>query len=114
MFKFETLEVWKKAQKLCSEILDEVHRLPNEYRYTIGNNLIRAAISIPNNIAEGTGRKSKKEAHNFYNIAKGSAYEVVNVSMILRDKKVLAIERFQELYRDSEEICRMLTGLMKS
>ena len=113
MFKFETLEVWKKAQKLCHEVIDDVKGLPIEYRYTIGNNLVRAVISIPNNIAEGTGRKSKREAYNFYNIAKGSAYEVVNVSMILNEKKLINQKRFCVIYSESEEICRMLTGLIR-
>ncbi|MFH1866854.1 MAG: four helix bundle protein [Patescibacteria group bacterium] len=97
MFKFETLEVWKKSQQFCCDILEDVKKLPSEYRYTVGNNLIRAAMSIPNNIAEGTGRKSKKESNNFYNIAKGSTYEVVNVSMILRDKSLITNARFDTI-----------------
>jgi four helix bundle protein len=112
MFKFETLEVWKKSQRFCSDIIDDVKKLPNDYRYTIGNNLIRAAISVPNNIAEGSGRKSKKEANNFYNIAKGSVYEVINVSMLLVDKSLITQSRFDIIYQQSEEIARMLTGLM--
>lgn len=112
MFKFETLEVWKKSQRFCGDIIDDVKKLPNDYRYTIGNNLIRAAISVPNNIAEGSGRKSKKESNNFYNIAKGSIYGVINVSMLLADKSLITQPRFDTIYQQSEEIARMLTGLM--
>ncbi|MFH1112202.1 MAG: four helix bundle protein [Patescibacteria group bacterium] len=112
MFKFETLEAWKKSQHLCSIILDEVKNLPNEYRYTIGSNLIRAAISVPNNIAEGAGRKNKKESINFYNIAKGSVYEIVNVVMILFNKNLITKQYMDEIYKQSEEIARMLTGLI--
>ncbi|MFH1111799.1 MAG: four helix bundle protein [Patescibacteria group bacterium] len=113
MFKFETLEVWKKSRKLCGDILEEVKRLPIEYRYTIGSNLIRAAISVPNNIAEGSGRKNKRESINFYNIAKGSIYEVVNVLMILFDKNLITQQLLNEMYNASEEISRMLSGLIK-
>lgn len=112
MFKFETLDVWKKSQQFCMDILEDIKKLPPDYRYTIGNNLIRAAISVPNNIAEGRGRKTKKEANNFYNIAKGSVYEVVNVSMIMFSKKLLTPSRYHQIYQQSEEISRMLSGLM--
>lgn len=113
MFRFETLEVWKKSQQLCSDILLEVKKLPVEYRYTIGSNLIRAALSIPNNIAEGSGRTSKREAVQFYNIARGSTFEVVNVSIVLRNQQLLSAPRFEAIYNQSEEVCRMLSGLMK-
>ncbi|MFZ5391230.1 MAG: four helix bundle protein [Patescibacteria group bacterium] len=114
MFKFETLEVWKKSQKLCNDILEDIKVFPVEYRYTIGNNLIRAAISVSNNIAEGSGRKGNKEANNFYNIAKGSVYEVVNVFTILFNKDLIKQNRFKQIYQQSEEISKMLTGLMKN
>ena len=112
MFKFETLEVWKKSQQFCLDILDDIRGLPNDYRYTIGNNLIRAATSVPNNIAEGSGRKSQKEAKNFYNIAKGSVYEVVNVIIILLNKNLITRQRYDQIYQQSEEISRMLSGLI--
>ena len=112
MFKFETLNVWKKAQELCDVVLDEVKNLPSEYRYTIGNNLIRAAMSVPNNIAEGSGRKTIKESSNFYNIAKGSVYEVVNVIMILSNKGLIIREKYDLIYAKSEEISKMLSGLI--
>ncbi|MFH1112227.1 MAG: four helix bundle protein [Patescibacteria group bacterium] len=112
MFKFETLEVWKKSQKLAGKILEEAKKLPADYRYTIGSNLIRAAISVPNNIAEGSGRKNTKESANFYNIAKGSVYEIVNVVMILFNKNLITKQYMDEIYKQSEEIARMLTGLI--
>lgn len=113
MFKFQTLKVWQKAIKYSDKLVNIAIKLPNIYRYTFGTQLINCALSISNNIAEGSGRKSKKESRNFYNIAKGSAYETVNILIILVMRGLYSKEYFNECYREAEEICRMLTGLMK-
>lgn len=114
MFGFEKLEVWKKAIKFCEIIFEITVSLPKLYQFSLGNNLIRAGISISNNIAEGTGRKSKKEANNFYNISKGSVYESVNMLIILSRKSLINKDKFNEIYKEAEEISKMLTGLIKS
>jgi four helix bundle protein len=111
MFGFEKLEVWKKAIKFCEIIFEIVVSLPKLYQFSLGNNLIRASISISNNIAEGTGRKSKKEANNFYNISKKSVYESVNMLIILSRKSLINKDKFNKIYKKAEEISKMLTGL---
>lgn len=112
MFKFENLKVWQKSQQLCVNVIDEIKRLPNEYRFTIGSNLLRAVISIPNNIAEGSGRRSKKEACNFYGIARGSVYEVINVLIVLKNISLITTNKFNKAYKDCEEIAKMISGLI--
>ena len=112
-FKFETLSVWQKAIDYADAMLDIAESLPREYRYNIADQLIRAALSIPNNIAEGNGRRGVVESKNFYNIAKGSAYETVNVLVLLERRGLLGTEDYRRRYQEAEELCRMLSGLMK-
>lgn len=86
------------------------------YQYSFGDQLRRAGLSVPNNIAEGNGRRSKKESSNFYNISKGSVYECVNILVILNNRKLIDWEKFDRevIYKLAEEIAKMLSGLIKS
>src|SRR3989344_9133885 len=115
MFKFERLDVWHKSKefgKLCFEVSET---LPQKYQFSFGEQLRRAILSIYNNIAEGTGRESLKEQSNFYNMAKGSVYEVVNIIIVLFEMRLLKLntERKTEIYELADEICKMLSGLIK-
>ena len=60
-FDFEKLIVYQKALDFMLEIFKLYKKLPPEYKYTIGSNMVRAGASISNNIAEGSGKKSKKK-----------------------------------------------------
>lgn len=114
MFKFETLNVWSKAMEYADLLIEVADGLPQRYQFSFGEQLRRVALSIPNNIAEGSGRRSKREAANFYNIAKGSVYESINILMILSKRKLLRVDfPRKKVYNDAEEICKMLSGLMR-
>ena len=113
MFKFETLNVWKKSIKYCNEMINISSKLPYKYRNSFSDQLLRASISIPNNIAEGSGRCSIREINHFYNIAKGSTYETVNLLLLLKENKLLEPIKYLEDYNKAEEICKMLSGLIK-
>lgn len=115
MFKFQKLDVWGKSINFCQIMIGIADSLSQRYQFSLGEQLRRAAISIPNNIAEGAGRRNRKEAVQFFNIAKGSVYEVVNLLVILSRQKLLKDKYDRpKLYSDSEEIAKMLTGLMRS
>ena len=88
MFPFERLEVWKKSVDFAEEILNLVDEIDRIDIYSLGEQLRRAAISISNNIAEGGGRKSKREKVYFYNIAKESVYEVVSLMEISKGDNI--------------------------
>jgi four helix bundle protein len=115
MFKFQKLKVWEKSRKLSKVCFSISNSLPQRYQFSFGDQLRRAVLSVSNNIAEGSGRKGVKEQSNFYNIAKGSVYEVVNILIILSDLGLLKLSESDkvEIYNLSDEICRMLSGLIK-
>ncbi len=114
MFSFEKLEVWKKSVDLCEELLILADRVGHSDRYSLGEQLRRAAISVSNNIAEGGGRNNKKEKVYFYNIARGSVYEIVNLLEICKRRKHLCEEEHENFYQKAEEIAKMLSGLIGS
>lgn len=73
---FKDLIVWQKAMELVKETYILVKKLPKEETYALSDQMRRAAISIPSNIAEGNGRKSKSEYIRFLDISRGSLYEL--------------------------------------
>lgn len=113
MYKFERLDVYKKALVFNKEIFELVEKFPTHLKFSLISQIIRASISICANIAEGSGRLSNKESRNFYNIAKGSIYEVVSLLDIAFMQKYIIEKEYQKLYAASEEISKMLSGLIK-
>ena len=71
-FTFETLDVYQKARKLVKDIYFLLEKFPSTERYALCDQIRRAAVSIPSNIAEGRGRFSVKERVHFVEIAYGS------------------------------------------
>ena len=76
------LDVWKKAMDLVEEIYRVSKEFPGHEKYGLTNQIRRAAVSIPSNIAEGSGRKSDKELLQYLNFALGSLAETETQIMI--------------------------------
>ncbi len=114
MFKFQTLDVWKKSVEFADLMIEISERLPQKYQFSFADQLRRAALSIPSNIAEGNGRKTDKDSNNFYNISKGSVYECINILVILSKRNLIDWQIFdkRKVYDAAEEIVKMLHGLM--
>ena len=74
----------------------------------------RAAVSIPANLAEGSGRGSTKELLQFTRVATGSAYELQVHLSLAHDLKYLSNDLFQPCNRELNEICRMLNAMINS
>lgn len=83
---FEDLEIWKMAREIVKDIYRDFSSCKD---FDFRNQINRAGISIMNNIAEGFSRESKKEFHQFLNIAKGSCGEVKNMYYIAEDLNYL-------------------------
>ena len=73
---YRDLDVWKQAMELCETVYGIVRKFPADERYALGDQLRRAVVSIPSNIAEGNGRDSRSEYARFLSIARGSLFEV--------------------------------------
>lgn len=114
-FPFEQLEVWRRSVSFAEKLLSFAdQKIDRKDTFSLGEQLRRAVISISNNIAEGGGRDNRNEKKYFYNIARGSVYEVVNLLEICKRRGYLEQGSHTTLYRDAEEIARMLSGLMNS
>lgn len=112
MFKFERLDAWKLSLELYRKIATATKRLTRRDQQFLIEQVLRAALSISANIAEGTGREGVKESKQFFNIAKGSVYEVVSIAHVLRQEELLPDEEFSAVYQLCDRIARMLSGLI--
>jgi four helix bundle protein len=113
-FKFEKLEVWQRSVVFADCIFTATDRFPQRYQYSLGDQLRRAVLSVPTNIAEGSGRDAPKESAYFYRIAKGSIYEVVSLLAVAQRHSLIETQPYAEHYREANELAAMLTGLIKS
>lgn len=104
---FEELDVWKRACQLATQIYDAT-RASREY--SLRNQLRRAAVSIPSNIAEGAERGGK-DFERFLRIARGSAAELRTQCYIASRVGVLTSDEMTRHVAELKEISKMLTGL---
>lgn len=91
----------------CSKIYNVTATFPNEEKFGITNQLRRASVSIPSNIAEGSSRNSNKDFARFLEIAIGSAYEVETQLLISSDLEFIDEENTTELISLLYEITKM-------
>ena len=114
MFNFEKLDVWRKAIDFTDLVYNQTRQFSSDERFGLTNQMLRAAVSISSNIAEGTSRLSQTDYARFIEIATGSVFEVVSQAFIGRRQGFLNDEGFRSLYAAADEIGRMLSGLRKS
>jgi four helix bundle protein len=113
-FKFERLEAWQRAIESANAMFEIADALPQQYQFSLGEQLRRASLSIPTNVAEGCGRDSPKEASYFYRISKGSVYECVSLMVMIGKRGQLNRELYQKLAAEADEIAAMLYGLIRA
>ena len=111
-FDFEDLKVYQKSLDFIDRIFDVYKHLKQEYKYSIGNNLIRAALSVANNMAEGNGKNSKKEKKRYFEISSDSTRECVSVFNVLRRQGILDDGTYSTLRANAREITSMIHGLV--
>jgi four helix bundle protein len=109
MHQFKELLIWKKSRLFCFKIYTVTSSFPSEEKFGITNQLRRASISIPSNIAEGSSRHSNKDFARFLEIAIGSAYELETQLLISSDLGFINHENTVELIKALEEIIKMIS-----
>jgi four helix bundle protein len=107
-------EVWKSAVELSTEIYAVTKNFPDHEKFGITNQLRRASVSIPSNIAEGCGRTSEKDFARFLEFSLGSVFEVKTQLLISKNLKYLEIAQYEIMSIKTDEIAKQLSGLLKS
>ena len=112
MTTFRNLNVYVKSKELVKKIYELLKKFPREEQFVLSDQLRRAVISIPSNIAEGSGRNSQKDQAHFYNIAYGSLMEVFSQLDIACDLGYISHEEFEQMELLINEEAKMLSGLI--
>ena len=110
-FFYEELVVWQKAMELVRLVYQATRRFPVDERFALTDQLRRAVVSIPSNIAEGNGRGSNKDYAHFLSIARGSLYETMTQLRIAKDLGYL--DDYSQFEDIAAEVGRMLGAMLK-
>ena len=111
--RFEDIEAWKKGRELRRVIYANSKRGEFAKDFALKDQIRRAAISVTSNIAEGFEREGNKEFIQFLSNAKGSCGEVRDQLYVALDEEYLSQAAFEELYAQSTEVSRLISGFMK-
>ena len=114
MKSFRELIAWRKAMNLVILIYQQTSHFPGPERLALANQLNRSVVSIPSNLAEGWARHSRKDFLSFIYIARGSLAEVETQTEISHRLGYITPEAYGNLQQQTEELSKILTGLIKS
>jgi len=111
---FEDLKIWQMGESLAMRIYSLTDKFPKHELYNIVSQLRRAAISVPTNIAEASGRYHDKESIHFMFNARGSAEEVRSLLMSSRDLSYVKQNTFASLNEEYLGLIRGINGFIRS
>jgi len=114
VYHFEKLEVWKLSRQVVVSVYQIIKKLPHEEKFALCDQLRRAAISVPSNIAEGISRVAVKETIHFLEIAYGSLMEVYCQLQIALDLHYINEDEFSKIKPLIFKTSKLLNGLHES
>ncbi|MEZ2337601.1 four helix bundle protein [Mucilaginibacter sp. RCC_168] len=109
---YTDLDAWKEARVLAKLVYTSMSKFPKDEIFALQSQIKRAAISIPSNIAEGSGRNHGKDSLQFFYIARGSAYELETQFYLSFDLNFIDKETLDILLTQLEKVRRLLAGLI--
>lgn len=113
MFSFQKMKIYQLAKELAIYSYQLTEKYPQNERYAIMNQINRAAVSVPSNIAEGTSRRSNKEKLNFINIAYGSLMELVCQMEISYELKYITKEENDTIIQKTKNLSVKMSNYKK-
>jgi len=111
---FKELDVWRRGVVLCVRIYALTEAFPKSQQFGLMSQAQRSAVSIPSNIAEGSGRSSNREFARFLNIAYGSACELETQMILAQELGYVSESDLHRASNDIDEVRRMLFSLRRS
>ena len=111
---YQELETWQVGMKLVSEVYRVTKEFPKEELYGLTNQLRRAVVSVPSNIAEGQGRDSTKEFLHHLSIARGSLYETETQLLIAKQLEYIQQSDADSVAAVIASVGRLINALARS
>ena|SRR5690554_6243370 len=108
---FRELNIWKNGMKIVKSTYQISKGLPSDEKFGLISQIQRCSVSIPSNIAEGSGRSTEKDFAKFINISLSSSYELETQLILINDLYNLEIE---VLIKDINELQKMIIGFRRS
>jgi four helix bundle protein len=112
-FNFEKLNVYQQAVQFSNQIFVHSNNWPAKYQFSLADQIRRASLSIPLNIAEGSGR-SKIEFKRFLSISRGSCYECIPLIDISYKQQLITLKDKETWYNQLLSLSKMLSSLRSS
>ena len=113
-YAFENMKAWQEARKLVGATYRLLDDFPKFENYALCDQIRRAVVSLPSNLAEGSGRISVKEQLRFNEIAYGSLMETYNQLIIATDLNYLDKNKLEDIRPQINIVAKMLNGLRNS
>ena len=114
MHNYKKLNVWVSSISLVKNIYNLTRKFPKDEMFVLTQQLRRAAISIPSNIAEGAGRNSNAQFKNFLQISIGSCYEAETQLIISKELEYISEEELDTISKELDSIMKMNHNLQKT
>lgn len=110
-YSFQKLIDWQEAKKLVVDVYHLLDNFPKFEKYALCDQIRRAVVSVPSNIAEGSGRRSLKEKIHFLEISYGSLMETFNQLLIAIDLTYITEESVEEIKPSIDAVAKMINAL---
>ena len=113
-FRFEKLEIWQRSADVADKLFDIADGFEAKKRYRFAEQVRGAALSVPNNIAEGSGSTSNPEFKQFLNLARRSVFECANMLLLLESREIVTSTESELLLQELDELSRMITAFSRT
>lgn len=114
MHNFEKLKIWQKAMDIAVEVYEISMLLPDDEKFNLIHQIKKCSVSIPSNIAEGSGRNSNKEFVQFLGIANGSTFELITQLILSKRLNLINEEIVQPVINQLVEVSNMNFAFQKT
>ena len=112
-YSYKNLEAYKESKKLVKQVYALLKKFPKEEQYALCDQLRRAVISVPSNIAEGSGRTSAKDQAHFFEMAFGPLMEVDCQIDIAKDLGYVSLDEHEEDTVQISKVVALLSGMRR-
>lgn len=113
MRNFREFKIWQLGMEIVKDVYRLAEKIPEKERFGLISQMTRSAVSIPSNIAEGSGRGTNNDTKRFFEIALGSAFELETQLLIVQDIYINDDSLINELFQKLNEEQKMLNGFIK-